>query len=70
MTDEQLFARFRKKVVAGARQFGVCVTTVDIGHYICWGLEQWMFRFDPDRARQEGDAPQVAEALERIRVSL
>lgn len=70
MTDDELFHGFRRRLLRETLPLGVAVTTVDIGHYICWGPEQWLFRFDPDRARVEGDDPQVAEAVERIRATL
>ena len=67
MSDEQLFLFFWKQVRDKAAPLGVVVTGVDIGYYICWGAERWLFRFDPDRARNDGVAPQVGEALEKIR---
>jgi hypothetical protein len=70
MTDEQLFLAFWKKVRAEAARLGVDVVTDDLGHYICWGPMRWLFRFDPDRAREEGDNSQVTEAMEKFRASL
>ncbi len=59
-----------KQVRDEAAGMGVMVTGVDIGYYICWGAERWLHRFDPDRARREGVAPQVAAALEKMRAKL
>ena len=70
MTDEQLFVAFLKEVRAGATRFGVDVKSDGPGFFICWGTMRWLFRFDPARARSEGDDAQVAEALEKIRISL
>jgi len=58
------------KMVAGAGQSGTGVTTVDIAHSTCWGIEERMFMFAPDTARREGDAPQVADAIGRLRAAL
>ena len=70
MSDEFLFLVFWKQVRDKALALGVGVTGVDIGYYICWGAERWLHRFDPDRARRDGVAPQVSEALDKIRARL
>ena len=70
MTDEQLFLYYWSKVQArAAAELGVEVTRADIDYYICWGSEQWLHRYDPARARREGDEPQVHEAIAKIRGS-
>ena len=67
MTDEQLFLDYWDKVYAKALELGVDVKRADLDYYICWGSKQWLHRFDTKRARNEGDEPQVNEAIARIR---
>ena len=69
MTDEQLFLQFWDKAYASALEFGVDVKRADIDYYICWGPEEWVHRFDPDRARREGVDAQAYEAAEKIRAN-
>ena len=69
ITDEQLFLGFWDKTYSKALEFGVDVKRADIDYYICWGSKQWLFRFDPECARHEGDEPQVNEAIAKIRAT-
>lgn len=69
-TDEQLFLDFFERVRQNALHLDIGVSRADIEFYVCWGAERWLHRFDPGRARLEGNQPQVSEAMAKIRATM